>query len=513
MQALDQAHSRPVLSGVLVRSADFVVGSVPVVTGRTLAVCRVLFGGLLLYFVSIMSPNSFTSFAASGSKYHFATIIDETGIITFLSSNPDARFLFYWSIVGLLVLFIAGAMTRIAYALLVVALWFVAFLTNEGHFYTPLLSAVSATVIAPWGDHWSIDSLLRRGRSEEPVDAATPFYGYAIWLLGLVIGLTYMNAGLSKLVLTNGAWLWETGARNGLIQDMRYAVTDWGMVVSNSYLLSLGASIFSSFGQIIYVYACFTRVPLIKYGIGLFVALPFLAGLMLTMGLFWWPWGVLVLILYLPWPSIDRLAAGGRQRHVSFDGSPRIRRHRHWFLGATGVLIAVHLYAVISKTEYEPLYSNYPMYADTMLAGGAYEAEFWERYRTYDRNYKRAIQVVETNAKSSENVVRDISTRFDHDHFWARYGFYQSDLIQLSPDQILRLAKDDRPIGGVFCETLHRVTASLAQRGSEVSAIRYAKRYFDLVDGRLFWLTVDTWIEVDLTAPGCPYRKVGGASS
>jgi hypothetical protein len=38
-----------------------------------------------------------------------------------------------------------------------------------------------------------------------------------------------MSAGLSKLIMTDGGWIWETGARKGFIENFIYATTDWGI--------------------------------------------------------------------------------------------------------------------------------------------------------------------------------------------------------------------------------------------------------------------------------------------
>jgi uncharacterized membrane protein YphA (DoxX/SURF4 family) len=177
--------------------------------------------------------------------------------LTYLSSDPLSRAVIYWAIAGLLLAFIVGLWTRLLYPLLVGFLWLAALLVNEDHFLTPLLLGLTATLFVPWSERWSVDWLLNDHGTDTSV--ASPYYGYGIWLLGLVIGLTYMTAGLSKLVITDGGWLWDTGARNGFIRDLHQATTDWGMVLSNNYFLALVASMLSAFGQGIYVYACFTR--------------------------------------------------------------------------------------------------------------------------------------------------------------------------------------------------------------------------------------------------------------
>jgi hypothetical protein len=392
-----------------------------------------------------------------------------------------------------------------------VLIWLVAFLLNEGHFFTPLLTAMTATIIAPWSERWSVDSLcIRRGPR---MRVATPYYGYAIWLLGLSIGLTYTAAGLSKLIMTDGAWLWETGARNGFIQDMRFAVTDWGILISNNYLLSLGASILSALGQAIYVWAAFTRSPTIKYGIGLFVAVPFLIGLALFMGLFWWPWAILVIILYLPWPTIDRLVSRGQAAMASFGGTAQTNRQRTWFLTATVLMIAVHAYAIITRTEYEPVYSNYPMYADRMLAGSAYEKEFWNRFKPHDRNYKYRIQIVGQNGPAGSPEVRDISFYYDIASFLQRHSLGNIAIARFDAHNALLETGKNAPLRVLFCSDLRTLASVYAPLGSQAKAVRYAKQYYDLVDGKLVWLPIKAWTEVDIVAPGCPYRQMAGNHS
>jgi hypothetical protein len=95
-------------------------------------------------------------------------MLDQTGLLTALSGNPDARFLIYWSVAGLLVAFIFGALTRIVYPAFVCLFWLASFLQNSGHGTTPLLLALAATVPTPWGEHWSVDAFVRRIQGRRP---------------------------------------------------------------------------------------------------------------------------------------------------------------------------------------------------------------------------------------------------------------------------------------------------------------------------------------------------------
>jgi hypothetical protein len=506
--ALDAGPRAPAgAAAYLAAVARYFIQSVPVVTAETLAVCRITFGASILFFWLIPGPGVLEAIARSGPLVPIAKLVDQTGFLTLLSSTPELRLLVFWAVVALLIAFIVGLLTRLLYPVLVVLFWLAALLWNQGHFITPLLLAMTVTIAAPWSARWSLDALRSDNRMP---GTASPYFGYPIWLLGLTIGLTYTAAGVSKLLLTDGAWLWETGARNGFIQHLGSAVTDWGILVSNNYWLALVASILSAVGQGIYVWACFTRSPGIKYSIGLFVALPFLVGLVLFMGLFWWPWAILVLMLYLPWPTIDRLVAGRQPGWAPFGGTPQVDRQRRWFLTATMLLIVLHAYAVITRSEYEPLYSSYPMYADRMLADSDHEKEFWRQFKPHGRHYKYAIQIVVRTADGSE-AVRDLTMSYDFAWFLKRYRLASIRIADLDPGSMLASAENALPLSAASCAELQALATDHAPANAQAAAFRLGRRYFELADGQLKWLPVESWIKVDVRVPGCPYRQPVGS--
>ena len=484
--------------GGRVSPVQYTVEAIPSVTPQTLAVGRMLFGSLLLFFLPDLPADFVMRLATAGPMYPITRFLDQTGLLSALSANPSFASLFLMVTAGLLVAFILGAATVVVYPLLVMAFWLLAFLGNQGHFITPLLLALTATLGAPWSAAWSIDSLFR---SQAVPQQTSRLFGYPLWLLGLTIGLTYMSAGLSKLILTDGAWLWDTGARNGLLQDLDKALSDIGMVISNNYLLSLIASVLSSFGQIIYVYSSFTRSPAIKYAICFLVALPFLIGLALTMGLFWWPWGILVLMLYLPWQSIDNFIARRLPSPPAHDQDFIEGRHFAWFMTATAGLIGIHLFAILSRSEWEPVYSNYPMYADRMRAGSEYEAEFWNRFTPHDRHFRPVIHLV-----AADNTVQDVSYQNRLARFWDYERVYRSSYLGLQPFVVLRSASSGQPIPSDTCRAIIKSVAAVSS--VPVTQVRYAKHYFDLKNGRVEWLPVSdsSWISVQLEQ-GCRYRQ------
>lgn len=484
------------------RVADFLVASVPALTPQTLAVARMLFGSLILFYWLQYEPGAFADLAVAGAKYPSIAFLDGTGVLTLISGNDLCRLALYWGTIGLLACFIVGFQTRFLYAPLVACMWLFALLGNQGHFITPLLLAMTATLGSPWSARWSFDSILYRKRGIPR--AASAMYGYPVWLLGLTIGLTYAAAGFSKIILTNGDWLLHTGARNGFLQDFNQAITDWGMWISNDYYLSLWASFISAVGQVIYLYACFTRSWKVKYAICFLIALPFLFGLMLLMGLFWWPWAVLVLMLYFPWRTLDKYIAPNAPI-LAFSGAHQ-DAHRRWFVTGAVTLIAVHTYAVISAKEVEPFWSNYPMYADRMLAGSTHESDFWAKWRTYDRNYQNTVELVSKDANGKEVMRRDLSLEYRAAAVMAAPLPFFAGISKINVLEIWKATLTDARLTPGHCQNISSTLSSYLEPVAHSQVLLIGRRYIEIVDGQVVWNPQTRWIEVNLTTPGCDYQ-------
>lgn len=504
--------SRRELPNLLRKAARYVVGSVPSVTAETLAIARIVFGAVMLYFWLNGSPQSLTSAATSGVR-DGVLLIDPVGIVPYLSASVFWTQAIYWSVTACIIFFMAGCLTRIVYPALALLMWMAAFMSNASHTETPLLLALIATLTVPWGERWSVDAALS-GRLKDP-SIASPFYGYGIWLLGFTIAITYATAGIAKLVVTEGTWLWNTGARNGFIQDFGIAATDWGMYLTNNYSLALIASIMSAFGQAIYLYSSFTRSATVKYAICFTVAIPFLVGLVLFMGHFWWAWAVLILMLYLPWTAIDRAVVRDKN-YSDFGGSPRTLRHRSYFLTIVCLLTGLHVFATVTKSELEPFYSNYPMYASQMPANSEYEREFWDKYKTYDRSYKYYIALV-AQPKSIQAGIGSLISSTPQNlggdyHFYmniSRFLHINHKAIGLAPEAVFSAVKAGTAIAPSACLGLRQTALQYAGDGS-VRSVRFSKRYVDIVDGKMVWMPVANWIEVDVTSTDCPYKLHDG---
>jgi hypothetical protein len=472
------------------RGNAFILRAVPAVSPRTLAACRILFGALMLFlFAWRLSSDALVVLHKNGPAY----ALNSARWLATLSGDPLTRSVIRWAIVGGWLSFTLGFLTRITFPILVVSMWLYALLTNTGHYLTPLLLALSATVWARWSDALSIDRMIGLAR---PVANRSQLYGYPIWLLGLCITLAYFAAGLSKLVMTNGAWLWATGARWGFVSDLRFAATDLGVWIVNNYWLAVAASAFAAFGQIAYLWASFTRSATIKAMIGLGIALPFLVGLILFMGLFWWPWVLLVFLLYIPWPQLDRLFQRTSAERAFVD----FRWHRRWAIGAAWVLLVSHLAIVAARTHAEPFLSNYDMYATVLPASTDHERQQWVTFKSHGIGHVEEIDIMTADGSFDS---------YSQPYRWGRalqqISLFPSDLYPVSltkfhPGYIRHIARRGGTLDAVLCGKLQALADSLQ---ADAKAIRFGLRNYDLVDGRLTWEEPTRDVIVQLQ-PGCP---------
>ena len=501
MTLLSPTASRPSLGNPLRFLAAvnrYILDSIPEVSARTLAIYRIVFCGLFLAFwMTSVAPGSLRSMSVRGPKHW----INSFEPIVFLSSINIVTEGLYYAVVFLTLAFAAGLFSRVVYPLLVIAIWMAVFFWNQNHFFSPLLLAVTTALPARWSDDLSVDRILGFAR---PLKARSRIYGYPIWLMGLCIALAYTAAGFSKLVMTNGAWLWDTGSRWGFITDLNLAVTDWGLISVNNYWLAVLASAFASFGQIIYLYSCFTRSIWIKTAIGAFIAVPFLVGLVLAMGLFWWPWALLVVLLYIPWAPIgkwlDRLDGG----FLPTAPLPSFAPHARWALCVTWTLLFIHAYAVVFKksTELEPIVSNFDMYAITFPMGTESELANWREYEKHGRHYITVINATMPNGDTLDLTGRHRLADFLQRVDLAKLGIGLSE-SSLNGRDIWRYFAKSAPLPVYFCENL-RGFFQHNENGLPQELI-FAKRFHGLVNGRFEILPVQDKVVVDIANTKCPY--------
>lgn len=479
----------PPKTGIGAAIAAFLMRGVPEVSARTLAVFRIVFATLLLYFSGYVSQDALHRLKDNTPKYH----ANSFEFLKAIAQSDVAVALIDHGITVLLVCLLIGFLSRILFPVLVVLYWLAALLMNEGHSMTPLVLALTGALPARWSDAMSVDRLLGIAK---PVPGRTRLYGYPIWLVGLAIALAYAAAGFSKLVLTNGKWLWETGVRWGFVADLNNAVVDWGLFFVNNYWMALLGSIFASFGQILYLYSCFTRNPLIKGAIGLFVAVPFLIGLILFMGLIWWAWLVLIVMLYVPWPQLARL--WDSPATIAADVTPlrQFPGHHRWFILTTTFMLSGHAAAVGMQQEYEPLISHYPMYAVHFRSNTQYEKAEWLTYKKAQRHFVYDIEVIDGDKQTSYGVwyrVIAVTSNLGPLGKWLERSYPFSQLV---PREIWDVVSRNEIIPAQRCGGLRYMLRALEH--SDGAKVQYSRRYYDIVDGVVSWVPVEQFAVVDV---------------
>ena len=63
-----------------------------------------------------------------------------------------------------------------------------------------------------------------------------------------------------------------------------------------------------------------------------------------------------------------------------------------------------------------------------------------------------------------------------------------------------------------LCTQLRDLATELTDANS-AAALRFAKRYIEIIDGRIDWVPVKSWVVVDLTAPDCQLQGANGTAA
>ena len=349
-----------VLSGL----RDALARGIPIVSAETAAAFRILFTALVLAYL-LRHPAQIPEQLPGDSDTSYAAIV-----VRWLGGTPAIGSHLNSILVGAALFVIAGAGTRVAYAIFLLAFlaWACLQTFNSSHHPISALAVLMIGLLpARWSDAWSVDAWirLRRGRV---AGAASRRYGYAPWLPGFVMGVAFAAAAWSKV--GNGPdWILNGTIRYHFVTDLRDALVAWG-----PWLTSLpGVAVAGSFAAVaietLLIVAAFLRGWKVRALLGV-AALSLLAGFALFQGVIWAGWWIL-LLGFLPWALVT--------------GSPA-HRSTGEAIGPAQliviVLIAVQQLVVSADhIESRPLFSTYDMYSTTYDSPAQYEAKSNMVYR------------------------------------------------------------------------------------------------------------------------------------
>ena len=163
--------------------------------------------------------------------------------------NPTVFTVLYWATLGVGILALVGLFTRVALVLFAAGTWiFVSHLFSYGdRHHTEALFAIFLMLLAlaPSGERLSLDAVLRRRRTgAEDADTSE----LAIWPLKLVLvllGLTYLSAGMAKLLHSGLRWMNGYTLQGHTLADALSRGHPFGVWLAQQHTLAVLLSVFT----------------------------------------------------------------------------------------------------------------------------------------------------------------------------------------------------------------------------------------------------------------------------
>lgn len=316
----------------------------------------------------------------------------------------------------------------------------------------PLL-AVWALTPVPWNKLKNVDSRVR---------------GYAAWVPGFLLGLSFSAAAIAKLRESGFSWITTGAVRYHFIEDAEGAVSTLGLWIASHEQIAVAVSTLAILAELLLLLTALSKTALLRlFGGTLGIAL--LLGFWLMQGVFWPAWWTL-LLAFLPW----NLIANRLKRNPISLPTATVSPTPTWVSRVLVVLVGIQLVASLSGTEHEPLISDFPMYSHTYSS----PASFNEVYGISGRRYSFYAS---RDSGCAENVTPEVES--------------VSNLLQSMINLVERL--DTTPREGL-APSLEPVTATLLatvnnRREDSVDTIfvQATSPFFDFKAGRTAWGTLE----------------------
>ncbi len=389
---------------------DWLERRVPPVSADAAALFRIVFGALLLvFFLTHRVDADWIARAAPESAIHRLAL-------PALERLPQiAEWIAPWMAIWA-VLFMAGAMTRLSFAMMTIGavVWSLVYTMRVGaHAVDVLLLAMLCLLAAPWSPAWSVDGRWRGGRADSPPARA---YGFAIWILGFVLGTSLAAAAFAKIRLGGLGWITNGTVKYHFLTDSPDAPVDWGLRLAQydslAVLLSFAAVALEA---LVLAGACSARYRYrLAAGVG---ALALLTGFALFQGLFWPAWWVL-LLAFLPWhrtgTSRDPGSGIGDPERSGVGGSRTPGPESRIRPAQAAVVIAVVLQQAVAsaaRIELAPLVSAFDMYSSTYASPVDYESKAGMSYWIAAQFADGTRDVCRVSREDADVLVRRESSR------------------------------------------------------------------------------------------------------
>ena len=380
-------------------AARWLSRGIPVIDAEAAGLFRIIFGTIVVAFFSFHRVDFWWLGGAVA-----VPLRDEVhgAVVRWLSANPGVFDLLAPWLLTTGVAFTIGIFTRYSYALFVAGaiVWaYVAVLRDSTHPHSTLILCLLALLPSRWGNAWSVDAWLRRGRAgSNPPRPAGKQYGYSVWVPGLVFGIAFAAAAWAKLA--NGpAWILNGTVKYHFITDSINAKVDWGLQLAGHPWLAILASMAAVATETLVITAAFSRREWYRFGLGM-AALGLLAGFWLFMGVFWPGWWIL-LLAFLPWQHLSRTFA---RSQPSFPTRQFETRASAAQVVAVILLIAQQVVVSALAVERAPMFTHYPMYSNTYANFAAFDRSMVPYYRIV---VSTPHGTVELDCDASEDLVEE----------------------------------------------------------------------------------------------------------
>jgi hypothetical protein len=360
------------------------VFGIPRISARALGVFRLLLGASLFLIVlthpirSVPLDQQRVYSPLAGAEW-----------VRNLAANPAGTSIVHVLACVSAIVFAAGIFSRIAFAVLVAALFvrtLLILLQAGAHDWGTPIVTLLALLAVPWNDAPGLVAMWPgrgaggpAGSREIAADERRYAYGFAVWLPGLTIGLAFAAAALEKLRRSGLAWVTDGAVRYHFVEDAPNAPFELGLWVATQPRLAVLLSLCGILVEALLIGVIFVRQWRQRAMFGL-AAAGLLAGFWIFQGILWWAW-LILLAAFLPWNRAD----AGRER-TGLDLKPV-----HAVVVA--LLVAGQLWASYRRIEIEPLFSHYPMYSSTYDSPEYYErAHARLRFRANGRDITDRIE-------------------------------------------------------------------------------------------------------------------------
>ena len=376
---------------------------VPPVSAEAAALFRIIFGALLLaYFLTHAVEADWIARAAPESPLHRL-------VLPALEAAPGiadwiAPWIALWA-----VLFIAGVLTRLSFAMMTAGAvaWSLVYTMRVGaHSVEVLLVVMLCLLAAPWSEVWSVERWWRGRLVDRHPSRA---YGYAIWILGFVLGTSLAAAAFAKIRLGGIGWITNGTVKYHFLTDSPDAPVDWGLRIARydglAVLLSLAAVAME--GLVLFG-ACATGYGYrLAAGIG---TLALLVGFALFQGLFWPAWWLL-LLAFLPWHLVRLQPDTTYERDTTYKST--------WRPASAGPLQAFVVAAVVLqqgvasalRIEVPPFISAFDMYSSTYASPADYESKAGMSYRIAASFADGRMDSCRVTREDADAVARRVTPR------------------------------------------------------------------------------------------------------